>query len=166
MTPATSPAPALAGAFLRSHLLPHRIQATLRMTPMIDVVFLLIIFFMCSQFRTHEGELLAKLPPRDGIVQGAEVRDEPTPETVRIYVSRTAAGVRYVLNGAPLAAPDRLYPALAALRQRRPDLQAILDGDDDLHFQHFLLAFNECLRAGIARVSLVRPKVPTPEDGT
>ena len=138
---------------------------TLVMTPMIDVVFLLIIFFMCSQFHTLEGELLAQLPERGGVVPGARVRPDRQPPTARIYVSRQrAAGVVYHLDGAALAGRDRLFPALLALRQDHPDLEAVLDGDDDLPFEHFLFALDECLRVGITHVNLVRPKVPTPED--
>ena len=38
-------------------------QVELQMTPMIDVVFLLLIFFMCStKFKTLEGKLEAYLP--------------------------------------------------------------------------------------------------------
>lgn len=155
----------LAAAFLRRPARRHRTEAVLSMTPMIDVVFLLIIFFMCSQFRTHEGELLARLPARSGMVPGARVLDDVTPDTIRIYVSRTNTGPRYLLNGAALPEPNRLYPALAALRRRRPDLaEVILDGDDRLDFEHFLFAFNACLRAGLTRVNLVRPQVAEPED--
>lgn len=141
-----------------------RSEAVLSMTPMIDVVFLLIIFFMCSQFRTHEGELLARLPERGGLVAGARVLDERNPAVARVYVAREGAGVRCFLNGAALPDVGRLYPALVALRQGRPDLEAILDGDDALDFDHFLRAFDDCLRAGLTRVALVRPAVPAPED--
>jgi len=140
-------------------------RPALAMTPMIDVVFLLIVFFMCSQFRTLEGELLAKLPVRGGVVPGARVKPDRQPPRAAIYVAQQADGpVVYRLNGVPLAGRDRLLPALVALRGEHPDLEAVLDGPDGLRFEHFLFAVDACLRAGIANVNLVRPKVPTPED--
>ena len=162
--PTASAPAAVALTFGRAADAPRRDEAQLAMTPMIDVVFLLIVFFMCTQFRTHEGELLAKLPPRSGLVRNARVVDQEDLPTARIYVSQGIGGPRYVLNGATLETPDRLFPALAALRDRTENLEAVLDGDDDLPFERFLFAFNECLRAGIRDVSFVRPQVPTPED--
>jgi biopolymer transport protein ExbD len=137
----------------------------LAMTPLIDCVFLLLIFFLFSQFQTLEGELVAQLPARGGLVPGAQVLPEEAPPVVRVYIAREEDGsARYVLDGVALAAPDRLHPALLALRDRRPALEAVLDGDDALPFDPFLFAFNACLRAGITRVNLTRPKVPEPED--
>jgi len=150
------------GAAERSRRAP---AAALAMIPMIDVVFLLLIFFMCSQFRTLEGELLARLPARGGLVPAARVKPDRRPATARIFVSRHDGGrVVYRLNDVALPAAGDLFPALTALRDRHPDLHAILDGGDDLPFEHFLFAFDECLRAGIEKINLVRPKVPTPED--
>ena len=140
-------------------------QPTLAMTPMIDVVFLLIIFFMCSQFRTLEGELLARLPERSGLVPGARVRPGHRAALARIFVSRTpAGGARYLLDGQVLPSPAGLYPRLLALREVHPDLEAVIDGDDDLPFGHFLFALDQCLRAGITKVNIAAPRVPVPED--
>ncbi len=42
-------------------------KAALELTPMIDVSFLILIFFMCLPFKTLEGKLLAYLPTDKGI---------------------------------------------------------------------------------------------------
>jgi len=42
-------------------------EAELDMTPMIDVTFLLIIFFLCLEFKTLEGRLSANLPKDVGV---------------------------------------------------------------------------------------------------
>jgi biopolymer transport protein ExbD len=42
-------------------------EATVDMTPMIDVVFLLIIFFLCIDFRVLESKLPAYLPKDSGV---------------------------------------------------------------------------------------------------
>ena len=42
------------------------------LTPMIDVAFLIIIFFMCLPFKTLDGKLQAFLPTEKGL--------NPTPE--------------------------------------------------------------------------------------
>ncbi len=47
-------------------------EAKLQLTPMIDVSFLILIFFMCLPFKTLEGKLQAFLPTDKGI--------NPTPQ--------------------------------------------------------------------------------------
>ena len=47
-------------------------EAKLELTPMIDVCFLILIFFMCLPFKTLEGKLAAFLPTDKGI--------NPTPQ--------------------------------------------------------------------------------------
>ncbi|MGE3853490.1 MAG: biopolymer transporter ExbD, partial [Planctomycetota bacterium] len=42
-------------------------EAKTDMTPMIDVVFLLLIFFMCMKFKSFEKKLDADLPLNDGL---------------------------------------------------------------------------------------------------
>ncbi len=50
----------------RSHLKDVQEEAKNDMTPMIDVVFLLIIFFLCIDFKTLEAKLPAYLPKDKG----------------------------------------------------------------------------------------------------
>ena len=42
-------------------------EVKLELTPMIDMAFLIIIFFMCLPFKTLEGKLSAFLPTDKGI---------------------------------------------------------------------------------------------------
>lgn len=42
-------------------------EAKTDMTPMIDVVFLLLIFFMCMKFKSYEKKLDADLPEDEGL---------------------------------------------------------------------------------------------------
>ena len=83
-------------------------QARLQMTPMIDVTFLLLIFFMCTlRFRTLEGRLEATLP-RDA---GSRVTPEEPREPVLVELR--------VVGGAPSTPTS---PG-AALRDPRRELE-------------------------------------------
>ncbi len=42
-------------------------EAEMDMTPMIDVTFLLLIFFLCLEFKTLEGKLASNLPKDVGV---------------------------------------------------------------------------------------------------
>ncbi len=64
----------------------------MEMTPMIDVTFLLLIFFMCTiKFKTLEGRLSAYLPRDVGVNQS----DAEPIEKVDISVSVLEEGTRY-----------------------------------------------------------------------
>lgn len=78
----------------------------LDMTSMIDVVFLLLVFFMCAtKFRLPEGSLQTHLPRDQG---GRSVRQTPETERGRVHVLRRAdGGVLVALDEAHNVAPDR-----------------------------------------------------------
>jgi len=68
-------------------------ESKLDMTPMIDVTFLLLIFFMCTlKFKTLEGKLAAYLPKDVGVNQSEA---EPI-EKVEILVQVIEEGTRYM----------------------------------------------------------------------
>ena len=77
----------------------------LEMTPMIDVTFLLLIFFMCTiKFKTLEGKLAAYLPKDVGV----NASDAEPKEKIDIYLRLDAAGQRvqakpYKLNGSRIS---------------------------------------------------------------
>lgn len=65
----------------------------LQMTPMIDVTFLLLIFFICTlRFKTLEGVLAADLPHALGVNNGLSEQD--TSVTIGVRVVETGTLVR------------------------------------------------------------------------
>ena len=69
-----------------------RDECEMEMTPMIDVVFLLLIFFMCTlRFKTLEGKLSAYLPKDVGV---NTTEAEPI-EKVEILVRVKNTGTKY-----------------------------------------------------------------------
>ena len=67
-------------------------KVELEMTPMIDVTFLLLIFFMCTlKFKTLEGKLAAYLPKDVGVNQS----DAEPKEKVEILMRVRNQGTKY-----------------------------------------------------------------------
>lgn len=67
-------------------------EVTMEMTPMIDVTFLLLIFFMCTlKFKTLEGKLSAYLPKDVGVNQS----DAEPIEKVAIILRPRFAGTKH-----------------------------------------------------------------------
>ena len=60
-------------------------EAKMDMTPMIDVVFQLIIFFMCNiKYKTLEGRLDAYLPKDVGVNSGAAIQIEKVEVMIKV----------------------------------------------------------------------------------
>ena len=77
----------------------------LEMTPMIDVTFLLLIFFMCTlKFKTLEGKLAAYLPKDVGVNQ---TEAEPV-EKVEILLHVVQEGGKF--HPSPKGGPDLARP--------------------------------------------------------
>ena len=82
-----------------------REECEMQMTPMIDVVFLLLIFFMCTlKFKTLEGKLSAYLPKDVGVNT-----DEAEPiEKIEILMRVKNDGVKMRPDGTAYTKDDEL----------------------------------------------------------
>jgi len=76
-------------------------EARFDLTPVIDISFLLIVFFLCLPFKSLDAKLQAWLPTSDGIVS---TRLESPEHEVRIPVGVAARGLR---DGRPERFPYR-----------------------------------------------------------
>jgi len=117
-----------------------RIGIAIDMTPLVDVAFLLLIFFMTTtQFQPPERDRIdlpksnseAKSPESD-IITIAVTR---APKVTVVFKQRTAEGVseqRIDLNPATLEAD--LGPALQRARAANPAARVIVKMDKDAHY--------------------------------
>jgi len=122
----------------------------LNLTPMIDVVFLLVIFFMsATQFAAVERAVELELPTvgADGTSAAAVV--EPC------IVAVSAAGV-ITLDGQSRSI-EELKTDLARVKERATTGSApavLIHGDAHCDFQHIAAALTACRAAGIADVGV------------
>ncbi len=122
---------------------PPRRHRRASLTPMIDVVFLLLVFFMLASRFGTEGALNLSLAASG---QGAEWSGPPR-------LVEIGAGGALRLNGAPLA-PGALVGALGAL-MAGPSDAVVLRADEGAAVQD-LVAVADALRgAGLTQLLLV-----------
>ena len=126
----------------------------LQMTPMIDVTFLLLIFFMCSvKFKLLDGKLDTWLPRGAG-VNASPMRD--LVERIKIRIERAGsapAGFAVRLNGRPMSGLDQLGRKLAAYRIEDPEASVTLCTGEGIEYGHVVATVNECLRAGMTSIT-------------
>ncbi len=126
----------------------------LNLTPMIDVVFLLIVFFMVG---TKFTELERKIGLRVPEVSNVEaLTPAPEPRVVNVF-----ADGQVTLDRTPVASLDQLTRRLAAAKAQYRDLGVLVRGDANGRFQRVAEVLNACRRAKVSELGIsVRPAAP------
>ena len=115
---------------------------SLSLTPLIDVVFLLLIFFLvATKFAEEERELDVLLPD-------ASEAQPLTSKPRELFINIDAEG-RYFVRGEILAL-DELYSALKLAWVNNPGrASVIIRADKRCSWQYVVAAINLCLKANI-----------------
>lgn len=126
----------------------------LQLAPMIDILFLLLIFFIITwNLGRRETEVAISVPAAD---QGKESKQRPVGEIV-VNVHKDGD---VVVEGEKLT-QDQLLARLQSIAQVYKDQAVILRGDEKTEYQKIMDVLNTCQKAGIWNVSFAtRP----PED--
>jgi biopolymer transport protein ExbD len=117
-------------------------KPTLNMTPMIDILFLLIIFFMVgTKFTEIERKIDLKVP---------EVSDTQTPETPPQHKIINVFRDGSVTLDEEEMDLKQLESRLASLRQQSSSLSVIIRGDAEGAFQNVANVLSACRQAGVS----------------
>ena len=131
------------------------------LTPMIDVVFLLIIFFLFGQFRKLEGEFLARLPRQPGIVAAPEKLQSVTPGQVLIKLTVEGKQMVYMVDDRKFTDKEELKKTLARTAASQMGEEEspiyIIDFDDGVRVGETIGIYDFLLTLGIKEVSFAPP---------
>jgi biopolymer transport protein ExbD len=130
------------------NLRPHRPrEPDINLTPLIDVVFLLLIFFMVSTTFDEDARLRLQLPEADG----EPVRAEEI-ELVEIVIDR--AGRHYVDDRQVLGSDtETLKKALVGVVGPRRDLPVLIKADAATPHQAVMRALDAAAQLGLTRIA-------------
>ena len=121
-------------------------QPTLNLTPMIDIVFLLIIFFMVgTKFTELERKIGLRVPE---VADKGALTAAPERKIVNVYRDGTVT-----LDQAPVTL-DELTSQLAAACSQYADLGVLVRGDAQGEFQGVASVLNACKQAGIQELGI------------
>ncbi len=121
-------------------------EPTFQMAPMIDVVFMLLIFFLvATTFQKFEAKLNADLPRQE------KQEEEDIPK--QLIVKVTADGL--IVNNMHMRKRDFILKLLE-MRQYDPNQYVFIDGSDDALHQDVIEIFDECNRMDI-KVTVIPP---------
>ncbi|HCK40897.1 MAG: biopolymer transporter ExbD [Planctomycetaceae bacterium] len=121
-------------------------QPSLNLTPMIDVVFLLIIFFMvATSFAEMEQDIELELPE---VAAAAAMTSAPKQRVVAVH-----ADGHCTLDSKTMSLPE-LTEQLRIARNEYPELSVVIRGDAACAFQHVAACLAACKEAKISELGI------------
>ncbi len=122
-------------------------EPSFQMAPMIDIVFMLLIFFLvATSFQKFESKLDADLPQQE--------EQDPEEEPPRqVIVKVTASGL--LVNDVPKK-KMQFFREMRRLIDYDPNQFIFIDGSDDAYHEDVIEIFDECNRMGVD-VTIIPP---------
>jgi|TARA_B110000444_G_scaffold112257_1_gene105865 biopolymer transport protein ExbD len=131
-----------------------RAQPEVNLTSLIDVVFLLLIFFMVSTSFVKQSQINISLPQADS----STVVETP-PEQIDIMITTTGT---YFVNGRELInnRPETIRNALQKVSIGRSNMPMIISADANAKHQHVITAMDVAGRLGFTHISIATVNDP------
>lgn len=122
-------------------------EVSVNLTPLIDVVFLLLIFFMVSTTFTKETHLSLDLPEATGEEQEIKVK--------QIEIIIDVSG-QYVINGKSLVSSklETIIVALKKVSEGNIEMPLVITADANTPHQSVITAMDAAGQLGFSRLSL------------
>ena len=119
----------------------------LNLTPLIDVVFLLLIFFMVSTSFTRETQIKLELPKAD-----VEKLDSD-PEVIEISIDKEG---RMFMNGKALVSSniENLMKAIQPIISANKNTPLIISADANTPYQSVVIAMDAASQLGISNIKM------------
>lgn len=129
----------------------NKSEIAINLTPLIDVVFLLLIFFMVSTTFTRETQIKLELPKADVEEMSSE------PELVEISVDREG---RFFVNGKGLvnARVETLKKALTEVIAGDKAIPVVISADKNTPYQSVVSAMDATSQLGITNLKMATQK--------
>lgn len=123
----------------------------LDMTPMVDVTFLLLIFFMVTASFSIQKSI--EVPPPDPDQQGAAQTIQPLEEleenSILIEIDEEN---RFFVESEPLNDPRDLPSVLAEVRGRDSKYEVVVSVDEQTHHESVVIAIDAAQEVGMQRI--------------
>ncbi len=125
------------------------------MTSLIDVVLLLLIFFMVSTSFVKQSQITIRLPAADSEAVVEEVADH-------LEIMITEQGT-YLINGRELinSRPETIRNALQKLSGGNTRLPLTISADANARHQHVVTAMDVAGKLGFVKISIATVNDPT-----
>jgi len=130
-------------------------EPDVNLTSLIDVVLLLLIFFMVSTSFVKESQISIRLPQADSAPVVEEI-----PEQLEIMITEQGT---FLVNGRELInnRPETIRNALSKLSGGNTSLPLTISADANARHQHVVTAMDVAGRLGFEQISIATVNDPT-----
>ena len=136
--------------------IPRRVlttDASINMTPMIDVVFQLMIFFICTaSFQLGEELLPTSLAITGGTTPAATVEVDPDLERIIVRGESSEDGTTWTVNDRPCPSLIEVEQMLRAIAEIDVTLPVILDVGADVPLGDMIDVYDLCRLATFEKI--------------
>ncbi|MEX2122554.1 MAG: biopolymer transporter ExbD [Woeseia sp.] len=135
-----------------------RPEPGVNLTPLIDCVFLLLIFFMVSTSFVRQSQITIRLPE----AENTAMVDQP-PEQIDVMITDQGT---YFVNGRELInnRPETIRNALQKVSAGNTKLPLTISADANARHQHVVTAMDVAGRLGFVRISIATVDDPANEE--
>lgn len=129
-------------------------RSDINVTPLIDVLLVLLIIFMVIQPNTVRGlDTLVPQPPKK-----EDLNKEVDQRTIVVQVQNSGGKPSYSINDTQLPL-DQLTAKLTEIFSARNDKVMFVKGEPDLDFGQVLPVINDGHEAGVDNIGIITPAV-------
>jgi len=131
---------------------PRTTSAELQMTPIIDVIFLLLIFFMCTAHFSPPEEILPMNTTLPGSLSAEVVLPDPVNlDTVLIQIFFDQE-THWQIEGNQCSTLHEVRNILRLIQKAKPDIPVIIASADVVPIEHVIDVYDLCCLLGLSRV--------------
>jgi len=132
----------------------QRAQPEVNLTSLIDVVLLLLIFFMVSTSFVKQSQIAIRLPE----AESASIVEEP-PQQIDVMITETGT---YLVNGRELInnRPETIRNALQKVSAGNSKLPLTISADANAKHQHVVTAMDVAGRIGFTQINIATVNDP------
>ena len=132
-----------------------RVEPEVNLTSLIDVVLLLLIFFMVSTSFVKQSQISIRLPDAESTAIVEEI-----PGQIDIMITESGA---YLINGRELinSRPETIRNALQKLSGGNSKLPLTISADANARHQHVVTAMDVAGKLGFVKISIATVNDPT-----
>lgn len=138
----------------------RKIQATVELTPLIDVVFQLLIFFMLSATFVVQSSIPIEVPEAEG---GATLDQKDLSITIAYGVGGPEDKGAIYVNTAPIDTWSQLSRKLAAVAAENPEVMVLLRPDARVPTERLVKVMGIANASGIAHYGIAAER-PSEEE--
>ena len=122
------------------------------MTPIIDVIFLLLVFFVC----TANFYPLEKILPMDTTLPGSVAVERVRLDLVNLDVAQIQISFdqepHWQIEGNQCTSLHDVQNVLRLIRDAKEDIPVIIDSAENVPMEHVIDVYDVCRRVGLSRV--------------